>query len=166
MLPAGAGRLIAIAVLLLARAAPARAAPAAPLPPPGTVSLNGQWEFELDKTDSGLTRGFPLRPSFNHTIEVPGISIGAAGFGDATDQKHHEYTGISWFATNITLPQSWGSRDGDENAATVSLRCGGVKNSATFWLDGVAIGNHSGYMDGFELPLPPAFAEAAPTTAR
>ena len=119
-------------------------------PPPDSISLNGAWEFELDTTDTGLQQGFQRRPSFSHTIQIPGISIGAAGFGSSTAQKHHEYTGISWFAKNVTLPPGWA---GGDAAATVSLACGGVKNSAWFWLDGVAIGNHSGYMDGFELPL-------------
>jgi len=37
----------------------------------------------------------------------------------------------------------------------------GAPPQATFFVEGVAIGNHSGYMDGFELPLPPSLLGAA-----
>ena len=137
------------------------------LPPPrhavaatsaeASVSLNGAWSFELDETDAGLRGGFAQRPGFAHTISVPGVSIGAAGFGPSTDQKHHEYTGVSWYARNVTVPADWAAA-----SAAVALSCGGVKSSATFWADGVEIGNHSGYMDGFELAIPSALLRQPP----
>ena len=68
--------------------------------------------------------------------------------------------GISWFSKNATLPAGWllDEASGGETLAAqgaLVLRCGGVKNSAAFFADGVPIGNHSGYMDGFELDLHP-----------
>ena len=68
-----------------------------------TISLDGPWSFELDGSNEGLRGGFARRPSFAHTIVVPGVSIGAAGFGPSTEQKHHEYTGVSW---NLLRPKS------------------------------------------------------------
>jgi hypothetical protein len=96
----------------------------------------------------------------NDEIMVPGISIGAAGFGSATSQQRHSYTGVSWFRKTVTLPVGWvvDTESGNGNtdtAATLALSVGGVKSSALFWVDGVPVGNHSGYMDGFELDLTP-----------
>ena len=61
---------------------------------------------------------------------------------------------MSRYAKNVTLPAGWVA----DLASTVALSCGGVKSSAIFWVDGVEIGNHSGYMDGFELALPPGLS--------
>ncbi len=136
----------------------------APITAPATassslISLNGPWRLALDEGNEGLARGFQHQvhvAAFNETMVIPGTSIGAAGFGPETDQKHHSYTSIAWFARNFSLPTDWG----DELTSTFVLSCGGVKSSATVWLDGVWIGNHSGYMDGFELELPPTLRAA------
>ena len=114
----------------------------------------------LDEGDVGLQAGFQHAASFNESMVVPGSSIGAAGFGAATDQKHHAYSGVAWFARNVPLPAGWAEDDG----STLTFSCGGVKNSATVWLDGEWVGNHSGYMDGFELDLSPALRAAVPAS--
>ena len=72
-----------------------RAAVAAPAPP-ATVNLNGQWSFQLYPNDEGLSLNWNHLPAFADQILVPGTSIAAAGFGNATVEKHHEYT-----ATNV-----------------------------------------------------------------
>eukprot|EP01052_Picozoa_sp_SAG31_P025002 SAG31_NODE_2165_length_6281_cov_2.028308_2_plen_479_part_00 len=127
--------------------------------PADSISLDGEWSFALDAADIGLRSGWHSAPSFAHSITVPGVSVGAAGFGNPTDAKHHEYVGVSWFAKNATLPAEWLLDDDGDGLLAVpgalALSCGGVKNSATFFADGVPIGNHSGYMDGFELDLHP-----------
>ena len=127
---------------------------------PDALSLDGPWSLALDEGDVGLQAGFQHAASFNESMVVPGSSIGAAGFGAATDQKHHAYSGVAWFARNVTLPAGWAEDDG----STLTFSCGGVKNSATVWLDGEWVGNHSGYMDGFELDLSPALRAAGPAT--
>eukprot|EP01045_Picozoa_sp_COSAG04_P017891 COSAG04_NODE_1617_length_6140_cov_1.709485_2_plen_528_part_00 len=145
--------------LLLAAAGLGRGAGASsPTNPPDTLSLDGPWSLALDEGDVGLQAGFQHAASFNESMVVPGSSIGAAGFGAATDQKHHAYSGVAWFARNVTLPAGWAEDDG----STLTFSCGGVKNSATVWLDGEWVGNHSGYMDGFELDLSPALRAAGP----
>lgn len=139
-------------LLVVSMAAIARAAA-----PPAPIPLDGEWSFALDEADAGLHQNWQSSPTFPDTIPVPGVSIGAAGFGQPTAQKHHEYTGISWFAKNATLPAGWLPAEKELLAGpgAVALTCGGVKNSATFWADGVWLGNHSGYMDGFEIDMRP-----------
>jgi hypothetical protein len=58
---------------------------------PDTLGLDGSWSFALDEGNVGLAHGWRSAPAFADTIAVPGISVGAAGFGSPTDQKRREY---------------------------------------------------------------------------
>eukprot|EP01043_Picozoa_sp_COSAG02_P022094 COSAG02_NODE_1138_length_14297_cov_4.388537_2_plen_961_part_00 len=135
-------------------------------PTDGVLSLNGEWRFAIDEADAGVAERWWV-PSvaasrLNHQLVVPGTSIGAAGFGNTTALKHHEYTGVSWFAKTVAIPSEWTDVAGAAPvAATLSLRFGGVKDAIEVWEGGKFAGNHSGFMDGFEIDLSAALASGA-----
>ena len=141
------------------------------IPVDGVLSLDGPWSFTTDEADAGLI-GHWFDPTvaarqLTHTIRVPGTSVGAAGFGNSTLLKHHEYLGVSWFAKTVAIPAEWrssasgGDSTVDSGTATLSLRFGGVKDTIEVWEGGQPIGNHSGFMDGFEIDLTPALLRRA-----
>ena len=139
------------------------AAAAASVDDPGSLSLNGDWDFSTDPGDEGLgARWYSpavAARQLTHRLRVPGTSIGAAGFGNATALKRHEYTGVSWFGKTVAIPAEW--RGGGQADATLALRFGGVKDAIEVWDWGRPVGNHSGFMDGFEIDLSPALASGA-----
>jgi hypothetical protein len=127
-------------------------------PPATTLSLNGRWSFALDPQNVGYAAGWQ-NPAVGEKkllerITVPGFSIGAAGFGNSTAIKLHEYAGVSWFSKVVTLPAAW-LVIGGAGGSSLALRVGGVKDQAEFWEGGAFIGNHSGFNDGFEIDLTP-----------
>lgn len=131
-------------------------------PADGVLSLNGEWSFATDEADEGMAERWweptVAAQRLTHRLGVPGTSIGAAGFGNATALKHHEYTGVSWFAKTVAVPTAWSVSGGVAIAATLSLRFGGVKDAIEVWEGGKLAGNHSGFMDGFEIDLSSALA--------
>ena len=84
-----------------------------------SLSLNGEWGLTLDSHPqddrTGLTWwSLPSLPSTppafnrsNATIQVPGRSVGAAGFGPAGPGRRHVYTGSAWYTKSVALPASW-----------------------------------------------------------
>ena len=53
----------------------------------------------------------------NDSITVPGISIGAAGFGASNAGQRHGYTGVSWFTKTVPVPTAWLLDSGDDGGA-------------------------------------------------
>ena len=104
---------------------------------------NGKWNFALDPGDVGYKAkwyGPAGGPALNESITVPGISVGATGFGNASTLQHHWYTGVSWFSRTAELPTAWIAELAGGGASTLLLSVGGVKSSALFWINGIAIG--------------------------
>ena len=82
-----------------------------------SLSLNGEWGLTLDPhpqdDPTGLTWwSLPSQPSAppafnrsNATIQVPGRSVGAAGFGAAGAGRKHVYTGSVWYTKSVGAPR-------------------------------------------------------------
>eukprot|EP01052_Picozoa_sp_SAG31_P048945 SAG31_NODE_10486_length_1132_cov_1.868345_1_plen_286_part_01 len=127
-----------------------------------SLSLNGEWGLTLDPHPqddrTGLTWwSLPSQPSAlpafnrsNATIQVPGRSVGAAGFGAAGPGRKHVYTGSAWYTKSVALPASWASLAAPSSMA---LTFGGVFRSMQVWVNGEAVGAHYGYMDPFEFDI-------------
>ena len=134
-----------------------------------SISLNGEWGLTLDQatTDAqGLTwwslPNMPAAPpSFNAskaTIRVPGLSVGAAGFGDDAADREHQYSGSVFYTKQVTLPASWAAA---LTSSSISLQFGGVMRSMHLWVNGKRAGSHFGYMDPFEFDITAHAREAA-----
>ena len=111
------------------------------------LSLDGEWDFQLDPGDRGLKMGWHEGGSLGERVSVPGCWQGQGHGGDGTDEIwdfrlrarvfRATYSGTGWYARNFSLPPDWEGR-------RVWLNFGGVHPSADVWVNGVKAGSHSG----------------------
>ncbi len=95
-------------------------------------SLVGEWEFEYDRKNVGLSRDWGANPNFTGKITVPFcVESEASGIGDADPPQ------VVWYAKRFEdeLPRGPGG---------VLLHFGAVDHRAMVWLNGVYLGEHSG----------------------
>ncbi|GAA2124064.1 hypothetical protein GCM10009824_28250 [Kocuria atrinae] len=104
------------------------------------VNLNGQWDFETDRGDSGIDRGLLTRP-LTGTITVPFAPESAlSGIGDT------DFLEAVWYRRVITVPAAW-------NGLHPVLHFGAVDYDATVWADGVEVARHRGGFTPFSADL-------------
>lgn len=107
---------------------------------PEWMTLNGQWEFEIDQADSGLERGLRDR-ELSGAITVPFAPESEASGVHVTD-----FLEAVWYARTVTVPAAWGT-------ARVLLHFGAVDHDATVWADGVEVARHRGGFTPFSADL-------------
>ena len=104
-----------------------------------TMSLNGVWNFALDKGD-------PAAPSLDPAAPLPGAETAAvpASFNDQKpDRAWRDHYGWVFYQRQVTLPRSCAGQ-------RVMLRFGSVTHQAKVWLDGRLIAEHRGGFLPFE----------------
>jgi len=107
---------------------------------PRWLSLNGQWEFEIDQGDSGLERGVRDRPLAGE-ITVPFAPESAAsGIGNT------DFLEAVWYARDVAVPAEWAGQ-------RVLLHFGAVDHDATVWADGIEVARHRGGFSSFTADL-------------
>lgn len=95
------------------------------------LCLNGDWEFESDRGDSGLERGLLKRPLAGR-ITVPFCpESDLSGVGDR--DFHHAV----WYRRRVVIPSSWAGRH-------AVLRFQAVDHEATVWVGEREVGRHRG----------------------
>ncbi|GHD54431.1 glycoside hydrolase family 2 protein [Streptomyces galbus] len=104
------------------------------------LNLNGTWQFETDRSDSGLERGLTGR-ALADTITVPFCPESAlSGVGDT------DFLEAVWYRRTVTVPADWaGSR--------VLLHFGAVDHDTTVWVNGVEVARHRGGFTPFTADL-------------
>ncbi|KUN35483.1 beta-galactosidase [Streptomyces longwoodensis] len=104
------------------------------------LNLNGTWQFETDRSDSGRERGLAGRPLAD-TITVPFCPESAlSGIGDT------DFLEAVWYRRTVTVPADWaGSR--------VLLHFGAVDHDTTVWVNGVEVARHRGGFTPFTADL-------------
>ncbi|MBN2290271.1 MAG: beta-galactosidase [Candidatus Glassbacteria bacterium] len=96
------------------------------------INLNGNWEFELDCSASGLERSFHLDTPFSRTIRVPFCpESGLSGIGEK------DFMQCVWYRRTFTLPDTWSGK-------RVLLHFGAVDYAAAVWINGRQAGTHRG----------------------
>ena len=105
------------------------------------LSLDGAWEFRLDRDNVGEAEGWFNSPvSFPGSIQVPG-TWDAQGFGDETRS-------LSNF---IAKRYRRTVRSEIGRAAHFSVLCGGIVGK--IWVNGLLVGSHLGYLSDFEFDV-------------
>lgn len=95
------------------------------------LSLNGQWQFEIDQGDSGIHRGV-LERELSDLIVVPFCPESElSGIGDTA---FHEAV---WYRRTVRIPIEWANR-------RVLLHFQAVDHDATVWVNGVEVVRHRG----------------------
>lgn len=93
--------------------------------------LNGEWEFEIDRGDSGLERGLLERP-LKEKIIVPFCpESGLSGIGIV------DFLSAVWYRRRVEIPPAWAERK-------VLLHFQAVDYDATVWVNGKEVGRHRG----------------------
>ncbi|MBQ8431858.1 MAG: beta-galactosidase [Clostridia bacterium] len=108
------------------------------------INLNGAWEYQTDRVNSGLDRKLmePDAP-FTETINVPFCRESElSGIGDK------EFCDCVWYRKKITLPENWAGK-------RVLLHIGACDFYTTLWVDGKKVGDHRGGFSSFSFELTP-----------
>jgi Beta-galactosidase/beta-glucuronidase len=116
--------------------------------PRQTLSLDGQWSFQLDPDSVGDSEGWHLpEKKLPHSINVPG-AWDAQGFGPETEKMRNNFIGKGWYQRTIDVP----SASADQR---FFLRFGGVYRDVRVWVNGHLAGYHLGYVSAFEFDITP-----------
>jgi hypothetical protein len=108
------------------------------------MNLNGAWQFEIDRGDSGRERGVPGR-DLAGSIIVPFAPESRLSGVEDTD-----FMAAVWYRRTVTIPESWGSADDDVH---VLVHFEAVDHDATVWADGVEVARHRGGFTPFTADL-------------
>lgn len=104
------------------------------------VNLNGDWQFETDRSDSGLERGLRER-ELERRIVVPfAPETELSGIADV------DFMEAVWYRTTVTIPAEWAGKD-------AVLHFQAVDQDATVWVNGVEVVRHRGGFTPFSASL-------------
>lgn len=118
---------------------------------PDWLTLNGEWQFEIDTADSGLERGLRTR-DLSGTILVPFAPESEASGVAVTD-----FLEAVWYRRTVSVPQDWAGR-------RVLLHFGAVDHDATVWVNDVEVVRHRGGFTSFEADITDALGGAGQAT--
>jgi beta-galactosidase/beta-glucuronidase len=107
---------------------------------PHWLNLNGEWQFEADKSDSGLERGLAER-ELERRITVP-----FAPESELSGIEDVDYQDAVWYRTTVTIPADWTGND-------AVLHFQAVDHDATVWVNGVEVVRHRGGFTPFSANL-------------
>ncbi|QHC61169.1 sugar-binding domain-containing protein [Rathayibacter sp. VKM Ac-2760] len=106
------------------------------------LNLNGLWQFEVDRGDTGFERGL-LGRELRDEIKVPfAPESTASGIGDV------DFLTAVWYRRTVTVPEDWAGR-------RLLLHFGAVDHDATVWVDGTEVARHRGGFTSFTADLGP-----------
>jgi hypothetical protein len=103
-------------------------------------TLNGRWQFEIDRGDTGRERGL-LERDLSDEIVVPfPPETPASGIGD------RDFMEAVWYRRTVGIPAEW------EGLRPI-LHLGAVDHDATVWADGREVARHRGGFTPFSADL-------------
>ena len=105
------------------------------------MNLNGEWEFELDLSDSGADRHLERAEHLSSKIVVP--------FAPESKLSGVEFTDFiisAWYKRTFTLTD-------DDLSGRVLLHFGAVDDTAAVWVNGEEAGSHRGGYTPFTLDV-------------
>ena len=96
------------------------------------INLNGEWEFEIDNSKSGIAREFYLRQHLNQKITVPFCPESAlSGIGNT------DFMYCVWYRRSIEIPEQWQGK-------RILLHFGAVDYLAILYVNGREVCRHKG----------------------
>ena len=104
------------------------------------LNLNGTWDFEIDRSDSGLDRGLLERP-LTGSITVPyAPESELSGIADT------DFLDAVWYRRTVSIPADW-------TGLRPVLHFGAVDYDATVWANGTEVARHRGGFTPFDADL-------------
>jgi beta-galactosidase/beta-glucuronidase len=104
------------------------------------LCLNGEWQFELDKSDSGLERGLRAAELSSRIIVPFAPESSLSGIG------HVDFMAAVWYRRELDVPDEWLN-------GRVLMNFQAVDYDATVWVNGVEVGRHRGGFTPFGLDI-------------
>jgi beta-galactosidase/beta-glucuronidase len=104
------------------------------------LCMNGEWQFEIDHGDTGLTRGL-LKNKLNGKITVPFCpesSLSGVGYTDFMD--------CVWYKREVAIPKDWAGKN-------VLLHFGACDYDTTVWVNEKEVVRHRGGFTPFSTDL-------------
>jgi beta-galactosidase/beta-glucuronidase len=95
------------------------------------LTLNGEWEFEIDQGNSGIDRDLLERP-LNSKIIVP-----FAPESELSGVHNRDYLNAVWYRREVTIPAEWAGK-------RTLLNFQAVDYDTTVWANGVEVARHRG----------------------
>jgi len=108
---------------------------------PEWMSLNGEWEFEIDNKMIGKYEGYEKRSSLSGKINVP--------FCPESKLSGVEYTGFMyavWYRRELDVPSSWRKK-------RIILHFGACDYETTVYINGREVGKHLGGYTPFSFDI-------------
>lgn len=118
---------------------------------PQWVTLNGEWEFEIDAGDSGLERGLTARPLHDR------ITVPFAPEAELSGVGNTDFLEAVWYRRSISVPEDWTGRQ-------VHLHFQAVDYDTTVWVNGVEVARHRGGSTPFSANITSALGSRAEAT--
>ncbi|MCY3832495.1 MAG: beta-galactosidase [Chloroflexi bacterium] len=104
------------------------------------LCLNGEWGFEIDQGDSGISRGL-LERELNATITVPFCPE-----SDLSGIGNHDYYNAVWYRRKVAIPAVWARK-------RILLHFQAVDYDSTVWVNGEEVGRHRGGFSPFSCDI-------------
>ncbi len=104
------------------------------------ISLNSYWKFKLDEADEGLAKGW------NETTPEEVEEIWVPSCWNELREELYEYEGIAWYFKMFTFKEI-------EEIRRYTLFFNGVNYKCDIWLNGGAMGAHTGGFTPFEIDI-------------
>ncbi|MFE7856173.1 glycoside hydrolase family 2 protein [Streptomyces sp. NPDC057403] len=104
------------------------------------LNLNGEWQFEIDRSDTGLERGLTDRDLADRILVPFCPESELSGIGET------DFLEAVWYRRTVTVPAEWAD-------ARVLLHFGAVDHDTTVWADGREVARHRGGFTPFTADL-------------
>ncbi|GCF11367.1 glycoside hydrolase family 2 protein [Dictyobacter arantiisoli] len=106
------------------------------------LCLNGEWQFEIDNSDSGQARGL-LESELKDRIQVPFCPESElSGIGNK------DFMHAVWYHRTVDIPEAWAGQ-------RILLHFQACDYDTTVWMDGVEVARHRGGFTPFTCDLGP-----------
>ena len=115
------------------------------------LNLNGPWEYQTDRGQTGEQRGFQNGAPFSETITVPFCRESVlSGIGDV------DFCDSVWYRKTLTLPEAWAGK-------RILFHIGACDYYTKVWVNGQYMGDHTGGYVAFSFDITKALKEGENT---
>ena len=115
------------------------------------LNLNGPWEYQTDRGQTGEQRGFQNGAPFSETITVPFCRESElSGIGDV------DFCDSVWYRKTLILPEGWAGK-------RVLFHIGACDYYTKVWVNGQYMGDHTGGYVAFSFDITKALKEGENT---
>lgn len=108
---------------------------------PDWLCLNGEWQFEIDNSNSGEERDYPNKDSLSDKIILP-----FAPESELSGVGHKDFMSCVWYKKEIEIPQIWLDK-------RIIFHIGACDYHTKVWVCGKYVGEHFGGYTPFKFDI-------------